>query len=141
MCILLAGMTLVACGNRKAETEKVEPGTERLEPGTMEPGTMEPGTMEPGTMEPGTERSDSADMKRGMPPEPPRGDRPPRPKDGKFDGHRPPEPPEGFGGQRPPEPPEGEPDNMRGFDPRSEDDMEDNGMRRFMENNDDEGWE
>ena len=32
-------------------------------------------------------------------------------------------------------------DNMRGFDPASEDDMEDNGMRRFMENNDEEGWD
>lgn len=31
-------------------------------------------------------------------------------------------------------------DNMRGFDPASEDDMDDNGMRRFMENNDEEGW-
>ena len=31
-------------------------------------------------------------------------------------------------------------DNMRGFDPASEDDMGDNGMRRFMENNDEEGW-
>ena len=31
-------------------------------------------------------------------------------------------------------------DNLRGFDPASEDDMEDNGMRRFMENNDEEGW-
>lgn len=31
-------------------------------------------------------------------------------------------------------------DNMRGFDPASEDDMEDNGMRRYMENNDEEGW-
>ena len=31
-------------------------------------------------------------------------------------------------------------DNMRGFDPASEDDMEDNGMSRYMENNDDEGW-
>ena len=31
-------------------------------------------------------------------------------------------------------------DDMRGFDPASEDDMEDNGMRRFMENNDEEGW-
>jgi len=30
--------------------------------------------------------------------------------------------------------------NMRGFDPASEDDMEDNGMRRFMENNDEGGW-
>ena len=34
-----------------------------------------------------------------------------------------------------------EPDNMRGFDPASEDDMEDNGMSRYMENNDDEGWD
>ena len=32
-------------------------------------------------------------------------------------------------------------DNMRGFDPASEDDMDDNGMRRFMENNDEEGWD
>ena len=32
-------------------------------------------------------------------------------------------------------------DNMRGFDPASEDDMEDNGMSRYMENNDDEGWD
>lgn len=32
-------------------------------------------------------------------------------------------------------------DNMRGFDPASEDDMNDNGMSRYMENNDDEGWE
>lgn len=32
-------------------------------------------------------------------------------------------------------------DNMRGFDPASEDDMHDNGMRRYMENNDDEGWD
>ena len=32
-------------------------------------------------------------------------------------------------------------DNMRGFDPASEDDMEDNGMSRFMENNDEEGWD
>lgn len=32
-------------------------------------------------------------------------------------------------------------DNMRGFDPASEDDMDDNGMSRYMENNDDEGWD
>ena len=32
-------------------------------------------------------------------------------------------------------------DNMHGFDPASEDDMEDNGMSRYMENNDDEGWD
>ena len=32
-------------------------------------------------------------------------------------------------------------DNMRGFDPASEDDMYDNGMRRYMENNDEEGWD
>ena len=32
-------------------------------------------------------------------------------------------------------------DNMRGFDPASEDDMEDNGMARYMENNDEEGWD
>ena len=32
-------------------------------------------------------------------------------------------------------------ENMRGFDPASEDDMDDNGMSRFMENDDDEGWD
>ncbi|MCR5129912.1 MAG: hypothetical protein K6C10_00420 [Prevotella sp.] len=31
-------------------------------------------------------------------------------------------------------------DNMRGFDPPSEDDMDDNGLSRYMENNDEEGW-
>ncbi len=32
-------------------------------------------------------------------------------------------------------------DNMRGFDPASENDMDDNGMSRYMENNDEEGWD
>ena len=32
-------------------------------------------------------------------------------------------------------------DNMRGFDPASEDDMDDNGMSRYFDNNDDEGWD
>ncbi|MBQ6079461.1 MAG: hypothetical protein IJK93_04190 [Muribaculaceae bacterium] len=32
-------------------------------------------------------------------------------------------------------------DNMRGFDPASEDDMDDNGMSRYFENNDEEGWD
>ena len=60
---------------------------------------------------------------------------PPPPPDGKhFDGPPPP-PPHGKG--RPPY----KPDNMRGFDPASEDDMEDNGMGRYMENNDEEGWD
>ncbi|MBQ7423062.1 MAG: hypothetical protein IJV27_13125 [Prevotella sp.] len=36
---------------------------------------------------------------------------------------------------------EAESDNMRGFDPISEDDMDDNGMSRFIENDDEEGWE
>lgn len=31
--------------------------------------------------------------------------------------------------------------NMRGFDPASEDDMDDNGMSRYIENDDDEGWD
>lgn len=31
--------------------------------------------------------------------------------------------------------------NMRGFDPASEDDMDDNGMSRYFENNDEEGWD
>lgn len=47
----------------------------------------------------------------------------------------PPPPPHGKG--RPPH----KPDNMRGFDPASEDDMEDNGMSRYMENDDEEGWD
>lgn len=36
---------------------------------------------------------------------------------------------------------EEEEDNMRGFDPASEDDMDDNGMSRYMENTDEEGWD
>lgn len=69
------------------------------------------------------------------------------PSPGEFeDGHMPPPPPEGrgFDGPQPP-PPHGKghhkPDNMRGFDPASEDDMDDNGMSRYMENNDDECWD
>lgn len=34
-----------------------------------------------------------------------------------------------------------ESDNLRGWDPASEDDMDDNGMTRYMENYDDEGWD
>ena len=33
------------------------------------------------------------------------------------------------------------PDNMRGFDPASEDDMDDNGMTRYIEANDEEALE
>ena len=83
---------------------------------------------------------------------------PPLPPDGKhFDGppphdkhlDGPPPPPPGgkrFNGPPPPPPhekgrPPHEPDNMRGFDPASEDDMDDNGMSRYMENNDEEGWD
>ena len=36
---------------------------------------------------------------------------------------------------------EEEKDGMRHFDPASEDDMDDNGMSRFMDSNDDEGWD
>ena len=32
-------------------------------------------------------------------------------------------------------------DNMRGWDPASEDDADENGMDRYMENDDDEGWD
>ena len=32
-------------------------------------------------------------------------------------------------------------DNMHGFDPAAEDDMDDNGMSRYMENNDEERWD
>ena len=61
------------------------------------------------------------------------------------DGHMPPPPPNGRGFDGPPPHGKGhphhEPDNMRGFDPASEDDMDDNGMSRYMENNDEEGWD
>ena len=64
------------------------------------------------------------------------------------DGHMPPPPPDGRGFDGPPPPPPDgkhrpphEHDNMRGFDPASEDDMDDNGMSRYMENNDKEGWD
>ena len=60
----------------------------------------------------------------------------------------PPPPPDGrrFNGPPPPPPhekgrPHHEPDNMRGFDPASEDDMDDNGMSRYKDNNDEEGWD
>ena len=73
---------------------------------------------------------------------------PPPPPDGKRFNGPPPPPPDGkrFNGPPPPPPhekgrPPREPDNMRGFDPASEDDMDDNGMSRYMENNDEEGWE
>jgi len=73
------------------------------------------------------------------PPPPPDGKHfdgpPPPPPDGKHSDGPPPPPPHGKG--RPPH----KPDNMRGFDPASEDDMEDNGMSRYMENNDEEGWD
>ncbi len=63
-----------------------------------------------------------------LPPHP-RGDNPP------------PKPPMGGRhGDNPPPPPPPDDDNMRGFDPASEDDMPDNGMSRYMENNDEEGW-
>ena len=60
---------------------------------------------------------------------------PPPPPDGKRFNGPPPPPPHEKG--RPPR----EPDNMRGFDPASEDDMDDNGMSRYMDNNDEEGWD
>ncbi len=72
---------------------------------------------------------------------------PPPPDSGRVDGHRPPPPPDGMLPGGPPPPPHGKgrpphkPDNMRGFDPASEDDMDDNGMSRYMENNDEEGWD
>ena len=72
---------------------------------------------------------------------------PPPPDSSSFDGHRSP-PPDGMHPGVPPPPPSHgkgrpphKPDNMRGFDPASEDDMDDNGMSRYMENNDEEGWD
>ena len=73
---------------------------------------------------------------------------PPPPDSGRVDGHCPPPPPDGMHPDGPPPPPphgkvrpHHKPDNMRGFDPASEDDMDDNGMSRYMENNDEEGWD
>ena len=60
---------------------------------------------------------------------------PPPPPDSKHLDGPPPPPPHGKG--HPPH----EHDNMRGFDPASEDDMDDNGMSRYMENNDERGWD
>ena len=86
---------------------------------------------------------DSVAVLDSMPPDMP----PPPPDSGRVDGHRPP-PPDGMRPDGPPPPPPHgkgrpphKPDNMRGFDPASEDDMEDNGMSRYMENNDEEGWD
>lgn len=63
-----------------------------------------------------------------------------RPGEGRYDNIPPPPPPPGDDGRhRPPHGPK--PDNMRGFDPASEDDMDDNSMSRYMENNDEEGWD
>ena len=96
----------------------------------------------------GTNDADASDMDSiavmnsmspGMPPPPP--------DSGRFEGHRPPPPHDGMRPGGPPPPPHGKdhpphkPDNMRGFDPASEDDMDDNGMSRYMENNDEEGWD
>ncbi len=84
------------------------------------------------------------------PPPPPPDDKhinepPPPPPDGKRFNGPPPPPPDDklFNGPPPHEKgrPPHEPDNMRGFDPASEDDMDDNGMSRYMDNNDDKGWE
>ena len=85
--------------------------------------------------------SDSVAVMDSMRPDMP----PPPPDSGRFDGHRPPPPPDGMHPGGPPphgkgRPPH-KPDNMRGFDPASEDDMDDNGMSRYMENNDEEGWD
>ena len=85
--------------------------------------------------------SDSVAVMDSMRPDMP----PPPPDSGRY-GHRPPPPPDGIHPGGPP-PPHGKgrplhkPDNMRGFDPASEDDMDDNGMSRYMENNDEEGWD
>ena len=86
--------------------------------------------------------SDSVAVMDSMRPDMP----PPPPDSGRFDGHRPPPPPDGMhpGVASPPHGkgrPLHKPDNMRGFDPASEDDMDDNGMSRYMENNDEEGWD
>ena len=62
-----------------------------------------------------------------------------RPDEGRYDNIPPPPPPGDDGRHHPHHGPK--PDNMRGFDPASEDDMDDNGMSRYMENNDEEGWD
>ena len=73
------------------------------------------------------------------------GHMPPPPLDGRGYNSPPPRP---LGGKRPDGPPPHEnrrpphmQDNMRGFDPASEDDMDDNGMSRYIENDDEDGWD
>ena len=63
-----------------------------------------------------------------------------RQDEGRYDNIPPPPPPPGDYGH--PHTNHGtKHDNIRGFDPASEDDMDDNGMSRYMENNDEEGWD
>jgi len=111
LLILMAMALMVACGNKKGTAQEEENVTE--EAFEAQEDSMAMG-----------ERGDVPPPPRGENPPPrPRGDNPPPPR------HH---------GDNPPPPPD---DNMRGFDPASEDDMPDNGMSRYMENDDEEGWD
>ncbi len=121
LVILVSIVMLLACGNKRSEKELF----------INEPVVEEDSVYDDLRDTLASKRS----VDEGVPPRDarphsphPRGDNPP------------PKPPMGgrHGDNPPPPPPDD--DNMRGFDPASEDDMPDNGMSRYMENNDEEGW-
>jgi len=150
ICILAIGLLLVGCSGRKGAD------------GGASFGTQNEAAVDSACSDTLSHGAAAVELENdSMPPPPPEDgqhDGPP-PKDGDFDGPPPP-PDDGHFGGPPPEdgrhggpPPEdgrhggppphddGQRDNMRGFDPASEDDMDDNGMSRYMENNDEEGWD
>ena len=112
--ILILASLLLSCNSRKNADDTNQNGIEDIVTDSMRPDSLH--------------HPSPDEFMDGHTPPPP-------PPDGKhFDGPPPPPP---HGKVRPPH----KPDNMRGFDPASEDDMEDNGMSRYMENNDEEGWD
>ena len=152
--IIIIGVALVAlsCGNGKggkmnepydgghgigidtATVHEIERYEDSLRADTLRHPL--PKEFKDGHMPPPSPDGKRPDGKRpdGPPPDGKRPDGPPPPPP---DGKRPDGPPLHDGKGRPPH----KPDNMRGFDPASEDDMPDNGMSRYMENNDEEGWD
>lgn len=112
--ILALSLFLLSCNGRKNANEKYSSDIEEVVTDSMPQDSLH--------------HPSPDDFKDGHMPPPP-------PPDGKHPDGPPPPAPDGK--ERPPH----EPDNMRGFDPASEDDMDDNGMSRYMENNDEEGWD
>ena len=140
ICIGISLLALASCTNGKRNNaEKLSDADSVAIVDSLQRDTLHhpsPDEFKNGHMPP---PPDSAHAKR-LPSPPPDSD--------SFYGHRPPPPPDGMHPGGPPPPPSHgkgrpphKPDNMRGFDPASEDDMDDNGMSRYMENNDEEGWD